>query len=174
LRQRAESQAPYQGLPWMTQEQLLNVPGLQVVLVETEVRDLLNAAEACIAARKHVHLDKPAGESLPQYQRILESAGKQQLMVQMGYMYRYNPAVLLLRQFLRDGWLGDVFEVHTVMSKVVPAGSRKQLAEYPGGILFELGCHILDLAIDVLGAPTSVTPYTQTTAGHDDTLQDNM
>ena len=35
LREGAKSKEPYQGLPWMTREQLLNVPGLQAVLVET-------------------------------------------------------------------------------------------------------------------------------------------
>jgi predicted dehydrogenase len=174
LRQRAETQAPYRDLPWMTQEQLLNTPGLQAVLIETRVRDLLRAAETCIAAGKHIHLDKPAGESLPTLQRMLSAAEQQQLLVQMGYMYRYNPAVVLLREFLRQGWLGDVFEVHAVMSKVVPAGSRHELAQYPGGIMFELGCHILDLVIGVLGQPQQVAAFNQHSSPIDDTLIDNM
>src|SRR5258707_3681741 len=82
LRRKAESQAPYRGLPWMTQEQLLNVPGVQAILVETRVRDLLDTAEACVGAGKHIHLDKPAGESLPQYRRILDAATKRNLLVQ--------------------------------------------------------------------------------------------
>jgi len=174
LRKQAEGQDVYRGLPWMTQEQLLNVAGLQAVLVETRVRDLLNAAEACIAAGKHVHLDKPAGESLPQYRRILDSAARQKLVVQMGYMYRYNPAVVLLRDFLKRGWLGDVFEVHTVMSKVVDPASRRGLAEYRGGIMFELGCHVIDLVIGVLGKPTKVSSVAQHVAKSDDKLLDNM
>lgn len=174
LQKRAESQAPYRGLPWMTQDQLLNVPDLQLVLVETRVRDLLNAAEACVTAGKHVHLDKPAGSSLPQYQRILDSAAKQKLLVQMGYMYRYNPAIILLRRFLKEGWLGDIFEVHAVMSKVVDPTARRGLAEYPGGILFELGCHILDLVLGILGAPQEVTSINQHVSKLDDTLLDNM
>src|SRR5262245_8512452 len=118
LRQQAEGVAAYKGLPWMTREQLLNVPGLQAVLGETRVRALLDNAEACVAAGKHVHLDKPAGESLPQFRRILEAARKQKLLVQMGYMFRYNPAVVLLHDFLKRGWLGEPFEVHAVISKV--------------------------------------------------------
>lgn len=174
LRTAAEEKPVYQGLPWMTQEQLLNDDALDAVLVETEVRDLLDTAEVCVAAGKHVHLDKPAGESFPQYQRILADAERQNLMVQMGYMYRYNPAVLLLQECLANGWLGDVFEVHTVMSKVVPDANRTKLATYPGGILFELGCHILDLVIGVLGAPTNVTPFAQHVSERDDKLLDNM
>lgn len=174
LRERAKSQDVYRDLTWMTQEQLLNVSALQAVLVETRVRDLLPAAEACVAAGKHVHIDKPAGESLPQFRRILQSAEKQKLLVQMGYMYRYNPAVVLMRDFLQRGWLGDVFEVHTVMSKVVEPKSRRELAEYRGGIMFELGCHIIDLVIGVLGKPRKVTAFPQHAARIDDRLIDNM
>src|SRR4051812_16736824 len=86
LREMARSQDVYQGLPWMTREQLFNVQGLQAVLVETRVRDLLDTAEAGVDAGLHVHLDKPAGESLPRYRRILEVASKKNLWVQMGYM----------------------------------------------------------------------------------------
>ncbi len=174
LRAEAKSHAAYRDLPWMSEEQLLNVPGLQVVLVETQVRDLLDTAARCIAAGLHVHLDKPAGQSWPQYQQILAQAARQKLVVQMGYMYRYNPAVVLLRDFLKKGWLGDVFEVHTVMSKVVAPDSRQRLAEYPGGMMFELGCHILDLVIGILGAPQQVAPFAQHVSPQQDQLRDNM
>lgn len=173
LRRKAESQPPYRDLPWMAQEQLLNVPGLQAVLVETKVRNLLKVAEACVAAGKHVHVDKPAGDSLPQFTAILESAAKQNLLLQMGYMYRYNPGVVLLREFLKRGWLGDVFEVHAVMSKVVDPASRQELAKFPGGIMFELGCHVIDLVIGVLGKPSKVTPFPRQVNGSD-SLIDNM
>lgn len=174
LREWARGEAVYRDLPWMTQEQLLNQPGLQAVLVETAVRDSLAVAEACVAAGLHVHLDKPAGESLPHLERILGEAQRQGLMVQLGYMYRYNPAILQLRELLERGWLGELFEVHTVMSKVVPPQQRQQLAEYPGGMMFELGCHIIDLVIGLLGEPLEVTPYGRRVGPHDDSLEDNM
>lgn len=174
LRRSAESQELYRGLKWMTREELLNTPGLQAVLVETRVQQLLDNAEACVAAGKHVHIDKPAGESLPQLQRIFDSAQKQKLMVQMGYMYRYNPGVVMLREFLKNGWLGEVFEVHTVMSKVVPPAERARLAFTKGGMMFELGCHITDLVIGVLGKPAKVDSYVQHASPIKDDLMDNM
>jgi len=119
-RAKAELSATYQGVPWMTEEQLLNTPGLQAVAVETGIANLVPTATRCIAAGKHVHLDKPGGESLPAFKALLDDATRRKLTVQMGYMFRYNPGVLLLRQFLKEGWLGDIFEVHTVISKVVP------------------------------------------------------
>ncbi len=174
LRKMAEAQAAFRGVPWMTQEQLLNVTGLQAVLVETRVRDLLATAETCIAAGKHVSLDKPAGESLTQFRRVLDEAARQKLLLQMGYMYRYNPAVVLLRDFLKRGWLGEVFEVHAVMSKVVDPAGRVALAEFRGGIMFELGCHLIDLVVGMMGEPAQVTSFAKHVAKTDDRLLDNM
>jgi predicted dehydrogenase len=173
LRKRAETRAPYRGLRWLTREQLLATPGLQAVLVETRVADLLSNAEACVAAGMHVHIDKPAGESLPQFKRVLAAAAKKKLLVQMGYMYRYSPAVVLLREFLKQGWLGEVFEVHAVMSKVVGADDRRQFARFKGGMMFELGCHVLDLVVGVLGKPKQITPFLQHVSPLDDKLEDN-
>jgi predicted dehydrogenase len=174
LRKAAEKSPTYQGLKWMTQDDLLNTAGLQAVAVETRVRDLLSAAEACIAAGMHIHLDKPAGASLPQYKRLLDQAARKHLLVQMGYMFRYNPAVVLLRDVLRRGWLGEPFEVHTVISKVIAAAERRKLAEFQGGMMFELGCHVIDLVVGVLGKPQRVTPFVQHASDTDDALADNM
>lgn len=175
-RRAAETSATYRGLPFFSLEQGLNISGLKAVGVETEVRDLLIHTERAIDAGCHVHLDKPAGESLAHYRRILEKADRAGLTVQMGYMYRFNPAVQFLRECLAKGWLGEIFEVHTVMSKVVPAGGpRRELAAYPGGTMFELGCHIIDLTVAVLGKPDRIHAHPRrvvTDAG--DNLVDNM
>lgn len=174
LRRSAERQAVYKDLPWMSVEQLLNIPGLQAVAVETEPRGLLKYAEMCVDAGKHVHLDKPAGESLLQFRRIMDTVSRQHLCLQMGYMYRYNPAVVLMMDLLKKGFLGDPFEVHCVMSKVVDKASRLKHAEYAGGMMFELACHLVDLVVGVLGAPESVTPFHQHAGPQQDSLQDNM
>jgi len=173
-RKRAESIPAFRDVKWLTRDELLAAPGLQAVLIETPVRDLLDNAEVCVNAGLHVHIDKPAGASLPHLQRILDAAAKKKRLVQMGYMYRYNPGVVLLREFLKNGWLGEVFEVHAVMSKVVDPASRKKLAEFRGGIFFELGCHVLDLVIAILGKPAAVASFNRHSGAEDDKLLDNM
>jgi predicted dehydrogenase len=174
LRNQAEQVPAFHGLKWLSRDQLLETPGLDAVLVETRVRDLLDNALACIAAGKHVQIDKPAGESLTKFRRVLDEAAQKKLLVQMGYMFRFNPAVVLLRDFLEKGWLGEVFEIHAVMSKQVGAKDRLRFAEYPGGIQFELGCHVLDLVVGVLGKPQSVTSFNLHSSKIADRLLDNM
>jgi predicted dehydrogenase len=143
------------------------------VLVETRVPDLLDNAEACVAAGMHVHIDKPPGDSLPRLRRLLEAASAKKLLVQPGYMFRYSPAVVLLREFLAKGWLGDVFEVHAVMSRVIDPPVRKELAAFRGGIMFELGCHVVDLVVGILGRPDGVTAYARHSSRLEDGLADN-
>src|SRR3954464_11740869 len=89
-------------------------------------------------------------------------------------MFRYKPPVVLLREVLKKGWLGEVFEVHAAMSKVVDPAGRKRLAEYRGGMMFELGCHVLDLVLGVLGAPKEVAAFHCHSSALNDRLLDNM
>ncbi|MCB9937912.1 MAG: Gfo/Idh/MocA family oxidoreductase [Planctomycetaceae bacterium] len=165
--------ATYRDLKWMSEEELLNTSGLQAVAVETEVRDLLSVAERCVGAGVHIHLDKPAGESLSHFKRILDDATRQHRVVQVGYMFRYNPAFQLAFRAASEGWFGHVFEVHAVMSKKVDSGTRLELVEYPGGSMFELGCHVIDAVVKVLGRPTNVTAFNRRTYSEQDPLLDN-
>lgn len=171
LWQKAAASKTYQGLQRLSVEQLLNTPGLRAVAVETEVRDLLTNAEKCIAAGYHIHLDKPAGASMPKFRQLLDDSAAKGLTIQMGYMYRYNPAVVMLHNFLERGWLGEVFEIHAVMSKVLSPAARKYLSEFKGGVMFELGGHIVDLVVGVAGKPDKVTPHNRVGA---DGFADNM
>jgi predicted dehydrogenase len=174
--QRArESREPlYAQTPWIGERELLAAPGLQVVAVETEVRDLLATAQRCLDAGLHVHLDKPAGESYSALEKLHATAERKGLTIQMGYMYRYNPGFRFAFRALREGWLGEVFEIHTEMSKTLGPESRRTIAAYPGGSMFELGCHVIDPLVYMMGPPEKVTPYVRRSGVYPDGLADNM
>ncbi|MDF1862608.1 MAG: Gfo/Idh/MocA family oxidoreductase [Verrucomicrobiales bacterium] len=175
LQKKAKASELYSDVPLMTLEEGLNVKGLAAVGVETEIRDLLSYAEKAIDAGVSIHLDKPAGDSFEHYQRIMKKADDAGLIVQMGYMYRFNPAIRLLHRMLDAGWLGEVFETHAVMSKVMSPESRAVIDEFSGGTMFELGCHIIDLTVGVLGKPDRIVPYSKRVLDSaEDSLQDNM
>ena len=169
-----KDQAAYRDVPRMTEEQMLNAPGLQLVAVETTVRNLVPTAARCVASGKHIHLDKPAGENLSDFSKVLDEATRQRLTIQMGYMFRYNPGFVFLFRALQAGWLGEPFEAHGVISKKVGPGTRRNLAEYPGGTMFELGCHLIDALTVAMGPPEKVTPFTRRTRPDLDQLADNQ
>lgn len=164
----------YQGVQLITEEQLLNSPGLQAVVVETEVQDLLPTARRCVEAGMNIHLDKPAGENLRDFKNLLDEVQRRKLHLQMGYIYRYHPALQFCYRAVAEGWLGDVFEVHAVMSKKVDASSRRYLSRFAGGSMFEIGCHVIDAMVRVLGAPQKTTAYSRQTHPDQDPLVDNQ
>ena len=173
-RAEAERNAAYSGVQWMTEEQLLATPDVKIVVVETGVSDLVPTASRCIQAGKHIHIDKPGGDSLPPFQQLLEAAEERKLCVQMGYMLRHNPAFQFLFKAARGGWLGEIFEVHGTMSKAVGDAQRRQFAAYPGGAMFELGCHLIDPLVGLLGKPTNISPFVRRTRAPNDDLADNQ
>jgi predicted dehydrogenase len=81
----------------------------------------------------------------------------------MGYMLRHNPAFEFCFRAVRDGWLGRVFEVTGSMSKLVDDRRRPEFGENSGGAMFELGCHVIDALVTILGPPSKVTPFNRAT-----------
>lgn len=161
----------YEGVPRMTQEQLLSTTGLQAVAVESNNTELVAAATRCMERGLHMHMDKPGGETFEPFRRLIEGCRSKGLAIQLGYMYRTNPAIKLCFRALREGWLGEVFEVHVVMSRHDGDKYRRFLARFPGGAMYNFGSHLIDLVVAMLGRPDSVTSFQKAT--RDDGLNDN-
>ncbi len=165
------SPTAYEGLARMTEEELLDTPGLQAVAVETNMPDLVRTATRCMERGLHIHLDKPGGEELAPFKALLDGCEARALALQMGYMYRTNPAINLCFRALREGWLGEVFEVHTVMSRHDGDPYRQFLSGFPGGAMFNFGSHLIDLVVAMFGRPDNVVSFQKAT--RDDGLNDN-
>ncbi len=158
--------SPYEGLAWMTEEELFAIPGLQAVTVETPNLDLVPTALRCLERGLAMHMDKPGGEDLAQFGRLLQGCQAKRLPFQMGYMLRSNPAIQFCRTAVSQGWLGDVFEIQANMSHDYGgAAYQEYLANFRGGILFNLGCHLIDTVVAILGRPDSVTPFLKSAPG---------
>ena len=95
-----------QGVKFISEEELLNTKELQAVAIETRVRDLVPTATRVVATGRHIHLDKPAGPSLPAFRKLVANAERRKLTIQMGYMLRYNPAFQFMSRAVRGGWFG--------------------------------------------------------------------
>ncbi|MCC6486978.1 MAG: Gfo/Idh/MocA family oxidoreductase [Candidatus Hydrogenedentes bacterium] len=167
------------GLPilkdvtWRSQDELLSDPSVQLIVVESGLQRLLPFGRAAVDAGKHLHLDKPAGTSLTDWKALLDVAAEKNLLVQMGYMYRYNPGFDLIREAVQGGWLGDVFSIQASMCTSLSSDKRKDKDIHPGGIMLELGCHLIDMICIILGEPAKVTAFLRHDSAFDDTLADN-
>jgi predicted dehydrogenase len=172
-RRKVEAEPEYSGANWVSEDSLFARRDIDAVLVETELPDLLRYGERVIAAGWHLHLDKPPGRDLARFaalQRSTTSAGR---VMQQGYMYRYHPAVRFCLEAAERGWLGRVFAVHGEIGKVIAPSRRAWLAENYGGSMMLLGCHLIDIAVALLGAPSRVTGFRRNTFPDRDGFMDH-
>lgn len=152
------NQYPYQDVRRMTVEEILSDPELDAVCIETEDRRLTEYAIKAAERGLHIQMDKPGSESDEDFDRLIDLVKEKDLVFHMGYMYRYNPAVLKLKEDIKAGRLGEIYSVEAQMNCIHPIEKRRWLGNYPGGMLYFLGCHLIDLVYDICGKPEKVIP----------------
>jgi predicted dehydrogenase len=160
----------FRGVRWLSLEELLEDASIELVDVESRVQRNLQYAQKCVNAGKFVHLDKAPGENLAALQTLLAEAARRKRVVQMGYQWRYHPAMQAVIEAARKGWLGEVYAMRATIDKPIPPDERRQLAKFRGGMMFELGCHMIDRAVDLFGKPKKVTGFLQ----HDSPIADGL
>lgn len=166
--------APYEGLRWLTEEELFRVPDLQAVTVETPNSDLVPAALRCMEHNLAVHMDKPGGEALDAFENLIGGCRTRHLPFQMGYMFRNNPAMQFCLKAVHQNWLGDVFDVQAGMSHNYGDETyQRYLGRFKGGIMFNLGSHLVDFVVSLLGQPERITPFLKSTADVAETIENN-
>ena len=147
----------YDGLKRYSIDELIQK--CDALLIETDVWDLTETAQKCINAGKHIHMDKPASGTLEEYKHLLDTAKDKELVVQLGYMYRYNPAVLNCLEHIKNGDLGEIYSINAEMSTYHSVDYKKWLTNFKGGIMYILGSHLVDLIVYILGEPDKVTSF---------------
>ena len=145
-------------LQQMTVEEILNDPTIEAVTVETEEVNLTNYALMAAKAGKHIHMDKPGGLSLETFEELIDTVKAKKLVFSLGYMYRYNPAILQLMQKIRDGELGEIYSVEAQMNCWHDPKKRQWMETFPGGMMFFLGCHLVELIYQIQGEPEEILP----------------
>jgi predicted dehydrogenase len=164
---------PYADVYWYQHaEEMLADPTIAAIAAEGRNNESLLHAEAIINAGKHLWYDKPAGDDLALWQRVLAAAKNQQLAIQMGYMFRYHHGFRQLGAWVQSGLLGQIYAIRAHMSTSIPIQQRQTIAAHQGGIFFDLGGHMIDQIVGLLGRPGEITSFirndTQEVAGFAD------
>lgn len=153
----------FEGYREMTVEEILTDPEIEAVTIETEEVYLTKYALMAAKAGKQIHQEKPGGLVLADFEELIKTVKEKDLIFHLGYMYRYNPYVAETIRKVKAGELGDIFTVEAQMNGAHPVVPRQWLETFPGGMMFFLGCHLIDLIMQIMGEPTKVTPYNRTT-----------
>lgn len=147
---------------------------LDAVLIETSNAESLRVAELSIQAGCHVWLDKPAGDDFHHFSSIMAAAKRSGLVVQLGYMFRTHPGFERVSALARSGELGHVFMIRAHMSTDIDNAMRAQISTHRGGILYDLGGHMVDQIVRITGRPIDVNSYFGKVVEGDDLLDNTV
>jgi predicted dehydrogenase len=156
LKKRGDLPA-YKGLKRLSVDEIIEKS--DAILVECDVWNLTATAQKCIDAGKHIHLDKPASGTLTEYKHLLDTAREKNLTLQLGYMYRYNPAIKKAFELIKNGELGEIYSINAEMSTRHSDEFRIWLNHFGGGNMYIFGSHLIDLIVLLLGKPKKVSSH---------------
>ena len=176
IKEQRRGQEQFDNVQWFNgPNELLGREEVCGVIVDGLVRQNVPLAEAALKAGKHILLEKPAGQTLAEFEGLRTLTKERDLIIQLGYQFRYIPGFACLRRLAKEGVLGDVFccRARIGKDKASYASLEPELRQYAGGTLFELGCHPMDFIIGLMGEPTSAKGICRTDYGEDTPLADN-
>lgn len=114
----------------------------------------------CLAAGKHLLIEKPMANTEQQCLELIQAAERARRVLCIGYVMRHDPLWTRMGVFLREKTFGEVFQVSiwteqlTDLSRGAWVGDAKRLG---GGQLFSHGCHYIDLLLYWMGSPVEGT-----------------
>ena len=142
-----------------TVEQLLNMEDLDAVTIECDEEKSTYYATLFAQKGIAVHLDKPGTEDLRTFTQLINIVKEKNVPFQMGYMYRYNPLVIQCMKDIKQGKLGKIYSIEAQMSACHTVEKRRRLGKYKGGMMYFLGCHLIDLILQIQGMPKYIRPF---------------
>ena len=153
----------FEGYTEMTVDEILTNPEIEAVTVETEEIYITKYALMAANAGKHIHMEKPGSQCLEDFEKLISLYKSNGKVFHTGYMYRYNPYVMELKEAINRGELGEIISIETQMNCRHPENVRSWLGNFKGGIMFFLGCHLIDLILQLGGMPENIIPLNRST-----------
>jgi predicted dehydrogenase len=117
---------------------------------------------------KHIFCEKPLALTLADARKMLESVEKNKIVHQIGFNYRFAPAVLLAKKLIDDGKIGKIFHVRAnflqdwIIDPEFPLVWRLDKKVCGSGSLGDLGAHFIDMARFLVGDFATVMGMSKT------------
>jgi len=94
-------------------ERIIEDPEIQAVIIATPAATHFDLAMRCLAAGKHVMVEKPMATCVAEVEQIGQAAAATGLVAMAAHTFIYNDAVRFLKKLITDGELGDVRYIYS-------------------------------------------------------------
>lgn len=154
-------------------EGMLSDRSLDAIAIATPNVTHRPIAEAALAAGFPVLLEKPAGLNAAECERLEVAERASGRVLQIGLVCRSTPVAHAVRSIVASGRLGRIYQARASLHRRrgIPGlgGWFTDRSKSGGGPLIDLGVHVIDLVLHVLGQPKALRASGATYAhfGHD-------
>lgn len=147
--------------------EMITANGLDAVSIATPTMLHAQMTIAALEAGKHVLVEKPMAVSTAEAEQMAAAAKANGRILMVSYNQRFGPDVQYLKRYIDEGHLGDIYFVRTLwrrpLGMLPPAVGERPTGTYArnwfneaasgGGVAKDLGSHVLDIAMWLMGFP---------------------
>jgi predicted dehydrogenase len=151
---------------------LLKDPEIDAVIIGLPTHLHLRCAVDAAEAGKDIFLEKPMARTPEECREIISVAQRHSVRLMMGYPLRFNDTLCALKEKINTGQIGEVENAHATFISTGPFFHRAD-AHSPvpvpdwwwnreltgGGVLVDLGSHIINLLRWYFGEITDIKGY---------------
>ncbi len=130
--------------------------GLDVVSIATPNRFHAPLTLAALEAGLHVLCEKPMAMNAAEARQMVDAANRHQRKLAINYSHRQTANVQTMGAYIRQGAIGQPYFARTVWHRRKGIPGRASFVSRQnagGGCLIDLGVHIIDIALFLLGFP---------------------
>ncbi|KAJ1328873.1 scyllo-inositol 2-dehydrogenase (NADP+) [Microdochium nivale] len=145
-------------------EAFLADPELDVVVISTPPGTHFSFAQQALAAGKHIFVEKPFVPTVAEAESLVKQSREVGRLICVYQNRRWDSDFLTVQKLLSEGsaggGIGRVVEFNTYFERYRPAKPTNWKGTLPmsqgGGVLYDLGSHLLDQVYVLFGLPGSV------------------
>jgi UDP-N-acetylglucosamine 3-dehydrogenase len=134
------------AIPFFASLDALGDLAFDAAVVSTPTATHHEIAMRLIAMGKHLLVEKPIASTSTQSAEVIRAAQDKGLVLAVGHVERFNPAVRKLREIIREGWLGT--PIHFSFTRV---GGYPETILAGNNVLLDLAVHDIDVLRSLIG-----------------------
>ncbi|KAI9714811.1 MAG: hypothetical protein M1820_000100 [Bogoriella megaspora] len=142
-------------------EALCSDPDVAIVVVTSTPETHFNFTKAALEAGKHVLVEKPFVPTAAEAEKLIDIADRTGKLLCVYQNRRWDTDFLTFRKLQQEGTLGRLVEFETHFDRYRaerPDSWKGQLGmNDAGGVIYDLGTHLIDQAFVAFGMPQEVT-----------------
>jgi len=155
--ERARAKAEKYGVPnvYTDYREMLANPDVHAISVCTWNNTHALFSIAALDAGKHVLVEKPLCKTVEEAHEIEAAVRRSGKQLQVGFVRRYGSNTGIVRSFLENGELGEIYYAKASCIRRVgnPGGWFGDVQRSGGGPLIDVGVHVIDLCWYLMGRP---------------------